>query len=206
MEFRHELVHAGLLYGPWRGHADTETLLAAIEAWVLEAALQRCVGTFALALWDRRDRRLQLVRDRFCEKPLYWGLSGTGRERALLFGSELAGLRAWPGFKNAIHRPALVQLLRFGARAASTTIFPAIQQFLQGHLVSMQAPLEAELPQPLRPGGVFARCCQKALLSPLEILPLACSPWRLCWAPRCSCTAWPMCLLAPSSRAALDPP
>ena len=110
LELRRELERAGLLHGSWRGHADTETLLASIEAWGLEPALQRCVGMFALALWDRRDQRLHLARDRFGEKPLYWGLSGTGPESVLLFVSELAALRAWQGFNNAIHRPALAQL------------------------------------------------------------------------------------------------
>ena len=122
LPLRQELERTGQLQQPWCGQSDTETLLAAIEAWGLEAALQRCVGMFALALWDRRQQRLQLARDRFGEKPLYWGLSGTGDERALLFGSELAALRAWPGFGNPIHRPALAQLLRFGALAAPTSI------------------------------------------------------------------------------------
>ena len=75
---------------PWRGHADTESLLAAIEAWGLEPALRRCAGMWALALWDRQQQLLHLARDRFGEKPLYWGLSGTGSCRALLFGTELA--------------------------------------------------------------------------------------------------------------------
>ncbi len=148
LELRRELERAGLLHGSWRGHADTETLLASIEAWGLEPALQRCVGMFALALWDRRDQRLHLARDRFGEKPLYWGLSGTGPERVLLFGSELAALRAWQGFNNAIHRPALAQLLRFGAIAAPTSIYTGIQQLLPGHLVSIQAPFTVEQPQP----------------------------------------------------------
>jgi len=81
LELRQELT------GPWIGHADTETLLAAIEAWGLEAALQRCVGMFALALWDQREHCLHMARDRFGEKPLYWGLSGSGSERSLMFGS-----------------------------------------------------------------------------------------------------------------------
>ena len=78
LALRKEIEGARMLRGPWRGHADTETLLAAIEASGLEAALLPCLGMFALALWDRREHILHLARDRFGEKPLYWGLSGSG--------------------------------------------------------------------------------------------------------------------------------
>jgi len=125
------------------------------------------VGMFALALWDRREHCLQLARDRFGEKPLYWGLSGSGSERALLFGSELAALRVWPGFDNPIHRPALAQLLRFGAIAAPTSIYAGIQQLLPGHLVSIQAPLVAELPQQ-RPWWCFRSLLAESLAEPLR--------------------------------------
>jgi asparagine synthase (glutamine-hydrolysing) len=165
LELRHELERGGLLHGPWRGHADTETLLAAIEAWELESALQRCVGMFALVLWDRREHSLVLARDRFGEKPLYWGLSGSGTDRALVFGSELAALRAWPGFANPIQRPALAQLLRFGVLAAPTSIYAGIQQLLPGHLVSIQAPLSGELPQP-RPWWCFRSLLADSLAEP----------------------------------------
>ncbi|MBX6393565.1 MAG: asparagine synthetase B, partial [Burkholderiales bacterium] len=76
--------------GGWRGHSDTETLLAAIETWGIEQALQRCVGMFALALWDRQARTLTLARDRLGEKPLYYGW----QDGVFLFGSELKALRA----------------------------------------------------------------------------------------------------------------
>ena len=55
MILRRELQAEGLLEQPWRGHSDTETLLAAIEAWGLASTLQRCVGMFALVLWDQRE-------------------------------------------------------------------------------------------------------------------------------------------------------
>lgn len=71
LELRRELEYACLLHSPWHGHCDTETLRASIKTWGLVAALQRCVGMFALALWDQRDKRLHLARNRFGEKPLY---------------------------------------------------------------------------------------------------------------------------------------
>jgi asparagine synthase (glutamine-hydrolysing) len=132
----------------WRGHSDTETLLAAIEAWGLETALQRCVGMWALALLDRSERRLYLARDRFGEKPLYWGFSGSGRDRALLFGSELAALRAWRGFNNVIDRSALALLLRSCCVPAPASIYAGIAKLPPGHLVSLRLPLDPAAPLP----------------------------------------------------------
>jgi len=87
----------------WRGHSDTELFLEAIATWGLEETLERSAGMFAFALWDRKMRTLSLVRDRFGEKPLYYGWVG----KDFLFGSELKALRAHPGFDNAIDRQAL---------------------------------------------------------------------------------------------------
>ncbi len=89
--------------GGWRGHSDTETVVQAIAAWGLDAALDRSVGMFAFALWDRRSRTLQLVRDRFGEKPLYYGWAG----RDFVFASELRAIRAHPDFNPEIDRRAL---------------------------------------------------------------------------------------------------
>jgi len=137
-----------VLQRPWRGYSDTETLLAAIEAWGLETTLQRSTGMFAIALWDRRESRLQLARDRFGEKPLYYGFSGAGADRALIFGSELAALRAFPGFNNTIDRQALASLLRFTVITAPCSIFAGIHQLLPGHLLSLSHPLPERPPEP----------------------------------------------------------
>ncbi len=166
LDLRQELQRDGLLHGPWRGHSDTETLLAAIEAWGIESALQRCVGMFALALWDRYEQCLHLARDRFGEKPLYWGQSGSGTDRAILFGSELAALRAWSGFHNPVHRPTLAQFLRFTAIAAPASIYSGIEQLLPGHLVTIKAPLTSELPMS-RPWWCFRSMVDRCLSDPI---------------------------------------
>ena len=106
-ELRQELEANGVAPS-WRGHSDTETLLACIEAWGVEAAVKRFVGMFAFALWDRDRRELWLARDRLGEKPLYYGWQGD----TFLFGSELKALREHPAFNASIDRGALLLLLR----------------------------------------------------------------------------------------------
>jgi asparagine synthase (glutamine-hydrolysing) len=103
----------------FRGRSDTEVILAAFEEWGVEAALPRFNGMFALAVWDTRERALWLARDRFGEKPLYYGRVG----RSLVFGSELKALRAFPNFPRDIDRGALAQLMRFGYVPAPGCIF-----------------------------------------------------------------------------------
>jgi len=88
---------------PWRGHSDTETLVECIAAWGLEATLQKSVGMFALALWDKSERQLQLARDRFGEKPLYYGWVA----KDFVFASELKAIRRHPSFDNEVSRRAL---------------------------------------------------------------------------------------------------
>jgi asparagine synthase (glutamine-hydrolysing) len=103
-DLRHELETQGKApEGGWRGHSDTETLVEAIAAWGIDKATREAVGMFAFALWDRKERILHLVRDRFGEKPLYYGWAGGD----LVFGSELKSLRLHPAFDHALNREAL---------------------------------------------------------------------------------------------------
>ena len=146
---RQQLEGSGLLQRPWRGHSDTETLLAAIEAWGLTLALERSAGMFALALWDRGERRLQLARDRFGEKPLYWGWVQQGQQRLLAFASELAALRALPGVvKPSSNRRAVQAFFQFGCIPAPLCIDAGLQQLQPGHRVQLDSPDQLATPQP----------------------------------------------------------
>lgn len=127
----------------WHGHSDTETLLAAIERWGLAAALQRSIGMFALALWDRQERALSLARDRLGEKPLYYGWSSGG---GIVFGSELKALRAAPGFANPVSDDALALYLRFNYVPAPWSILTGIFKVEPGTIVLLDRTAHAAAP------------------------------------------------------------
>jgi asparagine synthase (glutamine-hydrolysing) len=112
----------------FRGQSDTEVLLAAVERWGFEPALKRFNGMFAIALWDREERELLLARDRFGEKPLYYGLAG----KALLFASELKAFRAHPSFRGEIDRGSVAQFLRFLCVPAPRSIFTNVWKLPAG--------------------------------------------------------------------------
>jgi asparagine synthase (glutamine-hydrolysing) len=120
--------------GGWRGHSDTETLLEAIAGWGLEGTLRRCAGMFAFAVWDRRERTLSLVRDRFGEKPLYYGCAG----RDLLFGSELKALRAHPQARWEIDRDALRALLARTYVPAPLSIYRGVFKLPPGTILTVR--------------------------------------------------------------------
>lgn len=118
----------------WRGHSDTETLLACFSAWGIEATLKATVGMFALALWDKQEQQLTLARDRLGEKPLYWGWCGD----TLLFGSELKALKAHPAFNAQVDRGSLSLLLRYNYIPAPYTIYQGIEKLPAGQFVQIK--------------------------------------------------------------------
>lgn len=123
----------------WRGHSDTETLLAGFEAWGVEATLQRAIGMFAFALWDREKRVLTLGRDRLGEKPLYFGWQGQGAKAVFLFGSEVSALRRHPAFAAPINRDALALYMRHNCIGGEHSIYQGIHKLLPGHLLTLTA-------------------------------------------------------------------
>ncbi|MFM5908635.1 MAG: asparagine synthase (glutamine-hydrolyzing) [Novosphingobium sp.] len=140
---RAQLNAAGWSHG-WRGHSDTEVLLAGIETWGLAETLRRATGMFAIALWDRQDGTLSLARDRLGEKPLYYGWQGQGEDRAFLFGSELKALRAHPACTAEIDRGALTLLMRHGYVPAPHSIYAGLAKLLPGTILTVSR----ERPEP----------------------------------------------------------
>src|SRR5205823_4017336 len=93
----------------FRGHSDTEVLVEAFDQWGVQATLEKIDGMFAFAVWDRRERRLVLARDRIGEKPLFYGRLGGGD---IVVGSTIDALRRHPDFDRPIDRNALALYFR----------------------------------------------------------------------------------------------
>jgi asparagine synthase (glutamine-hydrolysing) len=118
----------------WRGHSDTEILLAAVARWGIRSALERFNGMFAFALWDRKTSTLYLARDRLGEKPLYYGYVGG----AFLFGSELKALRAHPRWQGIVDRRALALYLRHSYVPAPYSIYEGVFKLGPGMLLKLK--------------------------------------------------------------------
>lgn len=121
----------------WRGHSDTETLLAGFDVWGIRQTIECTVGMFAFAVWDRQERTLTLGRDRLGEKPLYYGWQGSGAAAVFLFGSELKALRAHPSFQAGISRDSLALFMRYGNVPGSYSIYEGVHKLTPGSLMTI---------------------------------------------------------------------
>lgn len=129
----------GLGMTSWRGHSDTEVLLAAIEQWGVDRALERATGMFAIALWDRRERTLTLARDRIGEKPLYYGWQGSGSGRTLVFASELSALRMHPSLDRQHDCRAVAALTTYGYIPEPLSIYRGISKLEAGTRITFSS-------------------------------------------------------------------
>ncbi|WP_319468935.1 asparagine synthase (glutamine-hydrolyzing) [uncultured Pseudodesulfovibrio sp.] len=116
----------------FRSTSDTETILAAIAQWGLQA-VNRFIGMFAFALWDREKRELTLVRDRLGIKPLYYRYAGG----ACIFGSELKALKAHPDFKSTIDRNSLAVYFRHNYIPAPHSIYQDTHKLSPGTMLTV---------------------------------------------------------------------
>ena len=117
----------------FRGHSDTEVILESFAASGIEATLKRMIGMFAIALWDRRERTLTLMRDRLGIKPLYWAKFGN----TFLFGSELKALRAHPGWTPRIDQSAVAAFMRHNYIPAPRTIYEGVYKLEPGTILTL---------------------------------------------------------------------
>lgn len=121
----------------WRGHSDTEIIIAGFDAWGIKETISRLTGMFAMAIWDKKLDRLTLVRDRMGEKPLYYGWQGTGINKVFLFGSELKALKQHPQFTNTINRNSLALYMRYCYVPAPHSIYQGIYKAEPGTITSV---------------------------------------------------------------------
>ena len=140
-----------------RGHAfatrcDTEVLVHLYEERG-ERMLEELRGMFALAIWDARERRLLLARDRFGIKPLYWRAAGG----VLAFASELKALRGLPGFGREIDADAVEAYFAFNSIPSPMTIFRDVRKLEPGTLLSWSPGGEPQIRRWCRPAPVHAR-------------------------------------------------
>jgi asparagine synthase (glutamine-hydrolysing) len=119
----------------FRGHSDTEVMLAAFEQWGVLESVRKFNGMFAFALWDRRERILMLGRDRFGEKPLYYGVVGA----TLVFASELKALRLYPGFCNEIDLGSVALYLRHNCVPSPYSIYLNTRKLPPATVLSVSA-------------------------------------------------------------------
>jgi asparagine synthase (glutamine-hydrolysing) len=127
-ELRAELQAAGR---PFRGHSDTEVMVEGFAVWGVRPTIERLIGMFAFAVWDRSSHTLTLARDRLGIKPLYWGRAN-GR---LVFASELKALKALPDWQGHIDRDALSAFLRYGYVPTPMSIYRGIRKLAPGTLL-----------------------------------------------------------------------
>lgn len=129
----------------FRGHSDTEIMLAAFSSWGVQKAMGRFEGMFAFGLWDLEKTVLYLGRDRLGEKPLYYGW----QKDVFLFGSELKAMQAFPDWNGEINRDALVPFLKFGYIPAPQSIFAGMWKLSPGHF--LEIPFQTVPGSELRP-------------------------------------------------------
>jgi asparagine synthase (glutamine-hydrolysing) len=129
-ELRRELLSCGRVF---RGHSDTEVVLSGCEEWGIEQAISKCVGMFAIALWDVDNRELYLIRDRMGEKPLYYGW----QKNTFIFSSELKAMKKHPDFQGDIDRNSLSLYFRHNYIPAPYSIYKGIYKLEPGTILKL---------------------------------------------------------------------
>lgn len=158
-----------LQHNQWRGHSDTEILLACFEEWGIEKTLERIEGQYAMALWDRKQKEMLLVRDRLGEKPLYYGYL----KNNFVFASELKPILSLFGKSLPLQPSAVESFFRFGCIPGEQSIFQGIAKLLPGHFLLLSEEAlkgRSELPRTKKYWSLSAIALGKLELSPEEAI------------------------------------
>jgi len=119
------------------GGSDTESFLAGFDLWGVGETLRRAIGMFAFALWDKAERHLILGRDRFGEKPLYYGWQRAAGRNVMIFASELKALHAHPAFERRVDHEVATAYFKRGVVPGKGSIFKGICKILPGTFMSI---------------------------------------------------------------------
>lgn len=119
---------------PFKGHSDTEIMLAAFDAWGIEASVKLFIGMFAFAVWDKQEHTLTLARDRVGIKPLYFGHINN----VWIFGSQVKSLIQHPAFEKKLNINSARTFFQFGYVPEDTCIFDGLRKVKPGTIVQLQ--------------------------------------------------------------------
>ena len=136
-ELRSKLEKEGCVVN-YRGTSDTEVLLEAFEYMGLERTLEFVKGMFAIALYDKQDKKLYLTRDRVGEKPLFYGFV----DGSFSFASEIGCLKEMPGFNGSIDQEAIIQYVHYGYIPAPRTVYQGISKLMPGCILELPYPFK----------------------------------------------------------------
>jgi asparagine synthase (glutamine-hydrolysing) len=117
----------------WESQSDTETILVAIEKWGIERAIKSFSGMFSIAIFDRKNKKLFLIRDRAGEKPLYYGWLN----KTFIFASELKAIKQHPSFTGKINKNAINHQMKYGYVPAPYCIFENISKLEPGKILTL---------------------------------------------------------------------
>ena len=139
LELRKELQNSGIISSNWIGKSDTETMLACLEAWGLNKSLKKFVGMFSFVLLDKYTEKIYLVRDRFGEKPLYYGIlkNQENKNNSFAFASEISAFKSLINLTSSINLKALHSFFNFGYVRGPNSIREGIYQIQPGELLEI---------------------------------------------------------------------
>lgn len=128
IDIKNQLIKHGYKF---RSHSDTEVLLYAIDKWSVELAVQKFIGMFAFSLWDNKEKKLWLVRDRMGVKPLYYSF----KDENFAFASEIKPLSKLSWIDDAIDMDALSYYFKNLYFPAKRSIYKSIHKLQPGSIL-----------------------------------------------------------------------